>query len=102
MEHFIHKEQKITNDTRQHEQLATLKISFIDNLVQNLHARFPDNDWLSAFSIFDTQKLPVLEEDHGCVQHWGITVNIMVHLKPLIQALIQALSWTKSLIPMVL
>lgn len=44
MEHFIHKEQKITNDTRQHEQLATLKISFIDNLVQNLHARFPDND----------------------------------------------------------
>ena len=34
------------------------KDTFIDKLIENLNSRFPDNNPLSYFAIFDPQRLP--------------------------------------------
>ena len=54
---FYFRKQKIVDDSKQRQQFTTVTNSFIDNLVENLRSHFPDNDRLSAFSIFDPQRL---------------------------------------------
>jgi hypothetical protein len=60
---FYCREHQSTDDSTQREQFTRVKNGFIDNLIENLHSRFPDNDRLSVVSICDPQRLPVAEDD---------------------------------------
>ena len=55
---FYFKEQRISDSASQRHQFNANKEAFIDKLIENLRSRFPDSGSLSAFAIFDPQKLP--------------------------------------------
>ena len=52
------KDQRITDGSLQRDQFKVTKDTFIDKLIENLNLRFPDNNSLSSFAIFDPQRLP--------------------------------------------
>ena len=55
---FYFMDQRIADSSQQRDRFETTKDTFIDKLVENLNSRFPDNNSLSAFAIFDPQRLP--------------------------------------------
>ena len=56
---FYFHDHKISDSISQRQQFASIKGRFLDQLIENLKSRFPDNDTLYSFSILDPQSLPL-------------------------------------------